>query len=326
MRVGASLSRNLAASLVLAAAFHGNTYAQSSVQTTGPYKAVMEMAPSLQKHTVYRPENLAAVRGKLPLLAWGNGACASVGNSFENYLTEIASYGFLAIASGPIDPTFPSAAEMQKMTQAANNPSEPGRSAAPAMRMPTERTTTKQLLEAMDWAKAQNEDKSSPYYGRIDLGAIAVGGQSCGGLEALEAAADPRVKTVVVVNSGIMRNPGAIPAPPGAAPIVIPGSVESLTKLHTPTIYLIGGEKDIAYKNAEADFAAIKNVPLFKANLDVGHGGTLAEPHGGKFAEAATQWLLWQLKHDQQAARMFVGEKCGLCQRPEWKVERKNMK
>jgi hypothetical protein len=107
---------------------------------------------------------------------------------------------------------------------------------------------------------------------------------------------------------------------------VIPGSVESLTKLHTPTIYLIGGGEDIAYKNAEADFAAITTVPLFKANLDVGHGGTLAEPHGGKFAEVATQWLLWQLKHDQQAAWMFVGEKCGLCQQPEWKVERKNMK
>jgi hypothetical protein len=58
--------------------------------------------------------------------------------------------------------------------------------------------------------------------------------------------------------------------------------------------------------------------------LSVGHGGTFFEPHGGKFAEVATQWLLWQLKGDVKGGAMFVGDKCGLCTAPEWKIERKN--
>jgi hypothetical protein len=78
--------------------------------------------------------------------------------------------------------------------------------------------------------------------------------------------------------------------------------------------------------NAEADFAAIKGIPLFKANMDVGHGGTFMETHGGKFAEITTQWLRWQLKGDQKTGQLFVGDKCGLCRQTEWKVERKNLK
>src|ERR1035438_2492422 len=70
---------------------------------SGPFKAVMEMDASLPDHTVYRPENLSALNGAtLPLVIWGNGACANAGNSFSNFLTDISSYGFLAIASGPI--------------------------------------------------------------------------------------------------------------------------------------------------------------------------------------------------------------------------------
>jgi len=193
-----------------------------------------------------------------------------------------------------------------------------------------QQSKTSQLYETMDWAKAQNEEKASPYYAKLDPSAIAVMGQSCGGLQALEAASDPRVKTAVILNSGIIRNMSAMPgrgaSVPGMPAMVLPGSVESLRKLHSPTIYIIGGERDMAFKNAEADFAEIKDVPLFKATLDVGHGGTLVAPHGGKFAEAATQWLLWQLKGDQQAGQMFVGDTCGLCRQAEWKVERKNLK
>ena len=60
--------------------------------------------------------------------------------------------------------------------------------------------------------------------------------------------------------------------------------------------------------------------------MDVGHNGSYWEPHGGKFAEVATSWLLWQLKRDQKAGAMFTGATCGLCQAAAWKVERKNLK
>src|ERR1022692_1837294 len=60
---------------------------------SGPYKAMMEMDASLPDHTVYRPENMSALNGvTLPLVVWGNGACANAGNSFSNFLTDISSY------------------------------------------------------------------------------------------------------------------------------------------------------------------------------------------------------------------------------------------
>ena len=70
--------------------------------------------------------------------------------------------------------------------------------------------------------------------------------------------------------------------------VVVSGNEGSLKKLHTPGIYLIGGEKDIAYKNSEIDYQQIEGIPLFNANLDnVGHNGSLSKPFGGKMAQAA---------------------------------------
>jgi hypothetical protein len=64
-------------------------------QTDGPYKVQEMMEPSLARHAVHRPIDLKAVKGKLPIVAFGNGGCLMIGNAFETYLTEIASYGFL---------------------------------------------------------------------------------------------------------------------------------------------------------------------------------------------------------------------------------------
>ena len=69
-------------------------------QGAGPFPAIMEQSSRLPTHTVYRPKNLAGQ--KLPIIAWGNGACVNVGNRFRYFLTEIASNGFMVIALGPI--------------------------------------------------------------------------------------------------------------------------------------------------------------------------------------------------------------------------------
>ena len=51
---------------------------------TGPFKAIMEVDPILPKHTVYRPNDISAIgSAKLPIMAWGNGACAADGNAFR---------------------------------------------------------------------------------------------------------------------------------------------------------------------------------------------------------------------------------------------------
>jgi hypothetical protein len=103
-------------------------------------------------------------------------------------------------------------------------------------------------------------------------------------------------------------------------------SRDHLEKLHTPVIYILSGEKDIAYQNGMDDFRRINRVPVFMANLNVGHGGTYAQPHGGEFAKVATAWFQWQLKGDKQAAAMFEGDPCGIANMPGWKVEKKNIR
>jgi dienelactone hydrolase len=297
---------------------------------TGKYPALKEMVASLPNHVVYRPANLATLgREKLGVLAWGNGGCAADGAGARLHLAEIASHGYLAIAngtilSGPGAP--PRAAPPAAATAApAAAPTAPGAApavaaAAPAgFTIPPPATSAAGLREAIDWALVENARAGSPYFRRIDPKRIAVSGWSCGGLQALEIAADPRIRTVIIHNSGIF-NAGANPI----SGMTI--SKAALKNLHTPILYILGGQTDIAYANGMDDFSKIDTVPAMVANLAVGHGGTFIEPNGGSAASVAVSWLDWQLKGDRQAAKRFIGPDCGLCIDPEWGVQGKNMK
>jgi enterochelin esterase-like enzyme len=257
---------------------------------TGSYPAVMTSASSLPTHTLFQPQDLSKFgsNNKLPILAWGNGACFDSPFEHVNFLNEVASHGFLVIAIGT----------MPKQTDV--------------------RSKSHKLTDAIDWAIAQNADPNSPYYQKIDIKNIAVSGMSCGGLQTLEVAGDPRVTTVGVFNSGVLGNGGGMPGMPQV-------TKAQLNEIKVPTLYLLGGESDIAYGNGMDDFKRINHVPIFVGNLDVGHGGTYAKPYGGDFAKVATQWYKWQLKGDQEAAKLFTGATPGLASWPGWVVEKKNI-
>lgn len=261
---------------------------------TGAYSAIMYTDGSLLTHTIFRPKDLSVFgeKNKLPIISWGNGACANSPSGHINFLSEVASHGFLVIAIGP----------MPQEGQSGNG-----------------QTTSLQMLDAINWAIAQNSNKESVFYNKIDISKIAVSGMSCGGLQTLEVAPDPRVTTAVICNSGIIGDPGS--GFPGMPKL----TKDHLIKLHTPTLYLLGGEKDIAYNNGMDDFNRINHVPVFIANMDVGHGGTYGQSHGGEFAKVATAWFKWQLKDDKEAGKLFVGNPCQLSQSSIWKVEKKNL-
>ena len=260
---------------------------------TGPYKVLMLEDPSLEAHTIFAPQDLSAFGKKnlLPVLVWGNGACTNSPWEHYKFLNEIASQGFLVIASGFIP-------------MEDNKP----------YRGP--QSTSAQQIEAIDWTIAQNADKASPYYGRIDVNAIAAAGMSCGGLQTLENSAEPRLKTIMICNSGLFLDPGtAVPGMP------MPKK-EKLQEITVPVIYILGGETDIAYGNGMDDFHRLTKVPAFAANYPVGHGGTYSQPHGGEFTVPAIAWLKWQLKGDQEAAKLFQGDPCGLAEREGWTAEK----
>jgi enterochelin esterase-like enzyme/dienelactone hydrolase len=270
----------------------------------GPYPAVMEVDPSLPRHVIYRPENLAALtKKKLPIYIWGNGACTDDGASVKAHLLEIASHGYLVVAPGYIG-------EELKRVQAARGPRVEG---APL----TVPTSVKDLRDGLDWAIAQNTRARSQYRGLLDTHAVAASGFSCGGVQAIDlASSDPRVTALIVQNSGLF--PDGSQRLPG---MDTPKS--ALAKLRMPVLYIMGGPTDIAWINGRDDFARISTVPAAMVALPTGHGGTYFDPHGGAAAAIAVDWLEWQLRGDKSAARSFLGADCRLCMVPGWTIERK---
>ena len=248
---------------------------------TGEYKAVMKEDDGLPAHTIFVPAELEKFNSKnpLPVLVWGNGACANSPYEQYKFLNEIASHDERYV--GPM-------------------------------------STTQQQIEAIDWVFAQNKKRRSPYYHRIDLKHICVAGMSCGGLQAHFNCADPRISSLMICNSGLFkasnaaRAVGGMPMPPKS----------KLNEIHSPVIYILGGESDIAYENGMDDFHLINHVPACVVNYPVGHGGTYAQPHGGEFAIVALEWLNWQLKKDPKAGQMFKGSDCGLSKRKGWTIEK----
>ena len=318
------------AALISSLAFVAEAQSPESLSgTSGRYAAVMEMDATLSDHTVYRPADLSKVQGKLPILSLGKRRMHQSWQRLQDgarriCLARISRDRDRTDWTGAIFPAGPAARRRTSRRASGRGRAHP---AGPAGGMPFEQSKTESLVKAIDWAIAENARKGSPYYGRIDTTKIAVAGQSCGGLQAIAVGADPRVTTVMVLNSGIIR--GGIPTPDGGTrrPAgYLPASDADLPKLHTPVLYLIGGETDQAHRGAEGDFEAIQKVPVFNANLPVGHGGTWRQPGGGAMGKVALEWLDWRLKGDAEAAKTFNGEPCGLCRDTAWTVKRKNWK
>jgi hypothetical protein len=123
---------------------------------TGPYKAAYNADPSLPNHTIYAPKR-PPTGVKMPVLIFGNGLCLNMGTMYPNFLTEIASHGYLVIANGP---------------------PKGGSGFAKSI----------QMTESIDWV---TKNASAGKYGAIDAEKIAASGQSCGGLEAYSASKQP---------------------------------------------------------------------------------------------------------------------------------------
>ncbi|KAL2869779.1 alpha/beta hydrolase family protein [Aspergillus lucknowensis] len=163
----------LPSALLLAAA----TLASAQpTKRAGPYPSNYYTEDGLADHTIYFPD-APPDNTSLPILIWGNGACGFDGTAFANFLTNIASYGFLVIASGV-----------------------PGGQGS---------TTSQLMRDAIDWAVGV---AGTGNYAGVDTENIAVAGQSCGGLEAYQLRDDERVTGLGIFNSGFVAGMGDDPS------------------------------------------------------------------------------------------------------------------
>lgn len=274
---------------------------QTGKPPSGPFAVVVEHDPGLATHTIYRPRELTM--DEHPVLVWGEGGCAKNGLMFPEYLSEIASHGFVVIADGP------------PITRPAGGPAAGGGGPPPGdggNGPPADRFTMVNgtaLVAAMDWLEAESKSRNSRFYGKVNVERIAAMGMSCGGLMSYGASNDPRVATVGIWNSGLFEDAR---------------NAAIYAGIHGSVIIVTGGESDIAYANGKRDFEVMPaRIPTFYGVYpSVGHGGTYNQDNGGPFGVVGVAWLKWQLLGDASAAGRgyFAGDNCGICKDAGWQV------
>ena len=256
---------------------------------TGTFKAIAVKEKSMTDFVVYRPKDLLHAHarcGALPLLLFGNGGCSDTSVGYERMLSELASYGYIVVAIG-------------EMRDSLNERA-------------IGHTESSELIRGLELMLQLNRTKNTDYYHIIDTTKIAVAGHSCGGAQVLYNAGDPRLKTYLILNAGMgdMEMAGA--------------GRGSLSRLHAPILYIVGGPSDVAYENAQKDYARISHVPICLANHPAsGHGGTYYDKYGGDYGRLVLDWLDWHLKGRQENAKIFLTEKP--TEYDGWELKNKNL-
>ena len=320
---------------------------------TGAYKAVIVGDATCPDFTIYRPVDLKAAgplpvilygngacmnssveaRFFLNELASHGYIAIAIGpynetNFFDHWRGVMKSmhpaHKEVVLANGEVVPPMTAAEREEMMKQAAAQREAQQKAAArtsrskknaPAPEVPIERrpTNPKQLLQALQWLTDQNANAESEYYHCLDLDHVAVMGQSCGGALALGVIHDPRIKTAVILNSGI-------------ADMSMQGvDKRQLANIKCPMLYIEGGDEDGATANGTKDFERIQNVPVVLLNTVIdGHEGSYYEAHGGLYAVAVTKWLDWQFKGRVANAAFFLDQAVLNLTCPGWKNMTKN--
>ena len=226
----------------------------------------------LNLYTVFRPACMKDGE-KYPVITWGNGTCGQSGG-YASFLATVASHGFVIFAAN------------SRFTDQGNN----------------------EMLKALDFAKAANEDPKSVYYQKLDLEKVGAMGHSQGASATANAARDPRIKAVILWNGG-----------------------SSASK----PFLAVSGERDITGYSASSMATATNNASQPGAYLFyhkvletggsvTGHLTLMEQPE--RVTEPTIAWWKYMLKGDTEAKKMFVGTDCGLCnKKDEYEVGSHNL-
>jgi hypothetical protein len=150
-------------------------------------------------------------------------------------------------------------------------------------------------VRAIDYAEALNEDPESIFYQRLDLDHVGAMGHSQGAAATLVAASDPRVDSIIAWNSGASSQ---------------------------KPFLNVSGDRDIGDPQVSAVITATDGATqpgawvfyhqvLETGGVATGHLVLMEQPD--RVWELAVGWWDWQLKGDDAAKAMFVGDGCGLC-------------
>ena len=324
---------------------------------TGPWKSVAIGDKSLPTHMIYRPENLKAYvaeNGKIPVLLYANGACANNSLEMSRLLSEVASWGYIAIAIGPyMDMPDEAFYNQWKGVVRGWYPETKTVAIMGNGERLTPYTEEELAAQAAEREAAQKAAAAAAKKNKNKKPVVTVEPQfrtyARQLLEALDWLTDQNgneeseyyhlidLEKVAAMGQscggaqvlGVAHDPRiktCMIFNSGIGEMSMSGaSKKSLANLHTPMLYINGGTADVAYNNANGDWGRIAdNIPVVKISTLDGHHGTYYEAHAGAFAVVARMWMNWQLKGMVGDSALFMNDEYGKAFYPDWTFERKN--
>ena len=253
------------------------------------YPTVQEKVTEAPTFRITRPMDLKQPGGPLPVIAWANGGCFRSDFTWQPLFDRWAGAGFVVLAltgTGGDDDL----ASMLDMTTKAEH------------------------RALVDWAIKANE--SGPYAGKLDLSRIVIAGNSCGGVTALQTAAEDKRAALVFVLSGS----SAV------------GSVDKqiMQAISIPVGYITGSvAEDVAAPNAVDDYAAMKDgIPAMIVQRKTGDHVTVStdEKVLPEDAEISLNWLDLGLYGTKQAFDALSSPNvCEHCTPGDWKLQGKHL-
>jgi pimeloyl-ACP methyl ester carboxylesterase len=217
----------------------------------------------LSLYTVFRPACMKDGE-KYPVITWGNGTCGQSGG-YATLLATVASHGFVIFAAN------------SRFTDAGNN----------------------EMLKALDFAKAANEDSKSVLYQKLDLEKVGAMGHSQGSSATANAARDPRIKAVILWNGGSSAS----------KPFLAVSGDRDITG-YSPSSMAQG------VMSASQPGAWLYYHKVLETGGNVTGHLTLME-QAERVTDPTIAWWKYMLQGDAEAKKMFVGPECGLCKKPD---------
>lgn len=282
----------------------------------GPAEAqtgfVKESPADLAGYNVYRPADLAARKGPVPVIAWANGGCVKRDKTWASLFERWAGAGYVVITIS--DPA------LDNVTAPSPRPAAPPPGTAPAAPAMAQvsaqaRATADAQGKAIDWAEKAN--RAGAYAGKLDLGRVVAAGNSCGGISSLDLASRDKRPRAIFVLSGSS-------AGPAAKPETVAGI---MGKVAVPAIWIVGGTEDIAHRAAAMDYDALPaGVPAVVVERNAGDHRTVSTDPAilEDVAEIGLAWFPAALNRDKAAIGIVTTRGCPSCAAPTWTVRAKN--
>ena len=254
---------------------------------TGDGYQILEENPNAEPwFNVYRPADMLTVVADtgnlLPVIVWANGGCLRSDFTWQPLFKRWAAAGYVVLAL-------------------AETPDGPG-----ALGI----TNSSDHRQLIDWALTQ-----SSYSDLLDANRVVAAGNSCGGVTAMQLAAEDQRVAAIFVLSG--------------SSAVGSSSTSVMENITVPLGFVVGGSTDIAGSNALKDYEIVADgVPAMIINRF--KGGHLTVSTNTEILEQeaniALNWMNLALYGSQNAYDELTSSViCSNCVANEWTVAAKSI-